>query len=76
MELLQIATALVITKCDGQLLQIATLSFFITKCETAYYKLRQVLQSVMDLLQSAMVLTNCDRTTSAYTEFMSGEGFC
>ena len=35
MELLQIATALVITKCDGQLLQ-----------------------SVMDLLQSAMVLTN------------------
>ena len=41
MELLQIATALVITKC-----------------ETAYYKLRQVLQSVMDLLQSAMVLTN------------------
>ena len=58
MELLQIATALAITKCDGQLLQIATLSCFITKCETAYYKLRQVLQSVMDLLQSPMVLTN------------------
>ena len=35
MELLQIATDSVITKCDGQLLQIATLSCFITKCETA-----------------------------------------
>ena len=36
----------VITNCD---------SFFITKCDTVYYKLRQV-------LQSAMIITNCDST--------------
>ena len=36
----------VITNCD---------SFFITKCDTVYYKLRQV-------LQSAMVIANCDST--------------
>ena len=36
----------VITNCD---------SFFITKCDTVYYKLRQVLQSAMDLLQIATV---------------------
>ena len=53
-ELLQIATAVVyykmrwtvITNCD---------SFFITKCDTVYYKMRQV-------LQSAMIITNCDST--------------
>ena len=36
----------IITNCD---------SFFITKCDTVYYKLRQV-------LQSAMIITNCDST--------------
>ena len=36
----------VITNCD---------SFFIAKCDTVYYKLRQV-------LQSAMIITNCDST--------------
>ena len=36
----------VITNCE---------SFFITKCDTVYYKLRQV-------LQSAMIITNCDST--------------
>ena len=41
----------VITNCD---------SFFITKCDTVYYKLRQVLQSAMDLLQIATGITNCD----------------
>ena len=41
----------VITNCD---------SFFITKCDTVYYKLRQVLQSVMDLLQIATDITKCD----------------
>ena len=41
----------VITNCD---------SFFITKCDTVYYKLRQVLQSVMDLLQIATGITKCD----------------
>ena len=38
----------VITKCD---------SFFITKCDNCYYKVRQVLQSVTILLQSATVQT-------------------
>ena len=41
----------VITNCD---------SFFITKCDTVYYKLRQVLQSAMDLLQIATGITKCD----------------
>ena len=41
----------VITNCD---------SFFITKCDTVYYKLGQVLQSAMDLLQIATGITNCD----------------
>ena len=46
MELLQIATAQFITKCDGLLIQIATpfllqsATQFITKCDD-YYKLRQ-----------------------------------
>ena len=45
MELLQIATAQFITKCDGLLLQIATafllqIATGITKCDD-YYKLRQ-----------------------------------
>ena len=58
MGLLQIATAEFITKCDGQLLQIATAEF-ITKCDTVYYKLRQALQSTMDLLQIATGITKC-----------------
>ena len=41
----------VITKCD---------SFFITKCDKCYYKVRQVLQSVIILLQSATGITKCD----------------
>ena len=41
----------VIANCD---------SFFITKCDTIYYKLRQVLQSAMDLLQIATGITKCD----------------
>ena len=35
-------------------------SFFITKCDTVYYKLRQVLQSAMDLLQIATGITKRD----------------
>ena len=31
-----------------------------TKCDTVYYKLRQVLQSAMDLLQIATGITKCD----------------
>ena len=55
MELLQIATAF--------LLQIATQ--FITSCDRyyklrwIYYKLRQVLQTAMDLLQIATGITKC-----------------
>ena len=41
----------VITKCD---------SFFITKCDRCYYKVRQLLQSVTILLQSATGITKCD----------------
>ena len=41
----------VISNCD---------SFFITKWDTSYYKLRQVLQSAMDLLQIAIGITKCD----------------
>ena len=33
---------------------------FYTKCDTVYYKLRQVLQSAMDLLQIATGITKCD----------------
>ena len=45
MELLQIATAYFITKCDGQLLQIAS---------AFYYKVRH------GLLQIATGITKCD----------------
>ena len=41
----------VITNCD---------SFIITKCDGVYYKLREVLQSAMDLLQIAIGITKCD----------------
>ena len=63
-----------ITKCDGIITNCDSLlyykvrwtvitncnSFFITKCDTVYYKLRQVLQSAMDLLQIAKGITKCD----------------
>ena len=41
----------VIVNCD---------SFFITKCDTVYYKLRQVLISAIDLLQISTGITKCD----------------
>ena len=41
----------VITNCD---------SFFITKCDTVYYKLRQMLQSAINLLQTATGITKWD----------------
>ena len=64
----------IITKCDGIITNCDSLvyykvrwtvitncdSFFITKCDTVYYKLRQVLQSAMDLLQIATGITKCD----------------
>ena len=46
-----------------QLLQVFTIYFkFITKCDKCYYKVRQVLQSVTILLQSATIITKCDST--------------
>ena len=48
----------IITKCDGIITNCD--SFFITKCDTVYYKLRQVLQSAMNLLQTATGITKCD----------------
>ena len=45
-QLSLLQSAMDFTNCD---------SFFITKCDTVYYKLRQVLQSVM-------IITNCDST--------------
>ena len=67
MELLQIATAQFITKCDGLLLQIATAFLlqsatrFITNCDR-YYKVRCIYYKLRQLLQSAMIITNCDST--------------
>ena len=46
----------VITNCDSFFITNCD-SFFITKCDTFYYKLRQVLQSAMDLLQIATGIT-------------------
>ena len=67
MELLQIATAQFITKCDRLLLQIATAFLlqsatrFITNCDR-YYKVRWIYYKSRQLLQSAMIITNCDST--------------
>ena len=69
MELLQIATAYFITKCDGQLLQITTAFLlqsatrFITNCDS-YYKVRWIYFKLRQVLQSAMIITNCDSTRS------------
>ena len=67
MELLQIATAYFITKCDGQLLQIATAFLlqsatrYITNCDR-YYKVRWIYYKLRQVLQSVMIITNCDST--------------
>ena len=61
----------IITKCDGiitncdslvyyQVRWTVAIAFFITKCDTVYYKLRQVLRSAMDLLEIATGITKCD----------------
>ena len=53
---------------------------FYTKCDTVYYKLRQVLQSAMDLLQIATGITKSDdyyklrqysRNLTGLTEFVT-----
>ena len=54
-------------KCDGQLLQIATAfslqcaTRFITSCDR-YYKVRWIYYKLRQVLQSAMIITNCDST--------------
>ena len=71
MELLQIATAYFIAKCDGLLLQIATAFLlqsatrFITNCDR-YYKVRWIYYKLRQVLQSAMIITNCDSTGSIF----------
>ena len=70
MELLQIATAQFIAKYDGLLLQIATdfllqsATWFITNCDR-YYKVRWIYYKLRQVLQSAMIVTNCDSTDVA-----------
>ena len=72
MELLQIATAYFITKCDGHLLQIATAFLlqsatrYITNCDR-YYKVRWIYYKLRQVLQSAMIITNCDSTQVCMT---------
>ena len=57
----------VITKCDSLLLQSVTAILLqsatsvITKCDR-YYKVRQFYYKVRQVLQSAMIITKCDRT--------------
>ena len=68
MELLQIVTAWFITKCDGLLLQIATAFLlqsatrFITNCDR-YYKMQWIYYKLRQVLQSAMIITNCNSTS-------------
>ena len=64
----------IITRCDGIITDCDGLvyykvrwtvitngdSFFITKCDTVYYKLREVLQSAINLLQIVTGTTKCD----------------
>ena len=77
MELLQIATAYFITKCDGQLLQIATAFLlqnatrYITNCDR-YYKVRWIYYKLRQVLQSAMIITNCDSTAWSFKLFSNG----
>ena len=65
MELLQMVTAWFITNCDGQLLQYATAFLlqsatpFIVSCDR-YYKVRWIYRKLRQVLQSAMIITNCD----------------
>ena len=70
-KVLQSATAYFITKCDGQLLQITTAILlqsttrFITNCDR-YYKVRWIYYKLRQVLQSAMIITNCDSTDATF----------
>ena len=85
----------IITKCDGIITNCDRLgyykvrwtvitngdNFFITKCDTVYYKLQQILQSAINLLQistgiSAMIITNCDSTECFWILFLLEDVGC
>ena len=57
----------IITNCDGRLLQIATAFLvqsatrFITNCDR-YYEVRWIYYKLQQVLQSGMIITNCDST--------------
>ena len=72
--ILQSVTASFITKWDNLLLQSATAIFVlhsatsvITKCGK-YYKVKQFYYKVRQVLQSAMIITKCDRTGACFSK--------
>ena len=76
MELLQIATASFITKCDGLLLQIVTAFLlqsatrFITNSDRCY-KVRWIYYKLRQVLESAIIITNCDSTSGTTHWFVA-----
>ena len=80
MKLLQITTALIVYNKVLWIVNTNWDSFFITKCDTDYYKLRQVFQSAMVLSQKPMIITNCDGPASVpsfnYTSLQLLRTFC
>ena len=66
----------IITKCNGLLLQIATpfllqsATRFIRNCNR-YYKVRWIYYKLRQVLQSAMIITNCDSTRYVYMKIQS-----
>ena len=80
MKLLQITTALIVYNKVLWTVNTNWDSFFITKWNTDYYKLRQVFQSAMVLSQKPMIITNCDGPASVpsfnYTSLQLLRTFC
>ena len=56
----------VLTNCESFLLQSATR--FITNCDR-YYKVRWIYYKLRQVLQSAMIITNCDSTIGLNSDF-------
>ena len=65
LSLLQIATAFLLQIATAFLLQIGTR--FITSCDR-YYKVRWIYYKLRQVLQSAMIITNCDSTNVAFRD--------
>ena len=80
MKLLQITTALIVYNKVLWTVNTNWDSFFITKWNTDYYKLRQVFQSALVLSQKPMIITNCDGPASVpsfnYTSLQLLRTFC